>query len=134
MWSHLFLRGGIFVITFYGVGILCILFCFVITNAKMYQKTRFFVGWLTIYQLVYAVKTVTYKEKYCKNTKEQQKKRGCEGHHRVWGSMYMYIYTEVVFWRGDKLSHVYKNPLDTALFPGITAEQEQVSLTFNVLT
>ena len=24
------------------------------------------------------------------------------------------------------MSHVYKNPLDTALFPGITAEQEQV--------
>ena len=47
------------------------------------------------------------------------------------------IYTQThrsAFLKGDKLSQVYKNPLDTALFPGITAEQEQVSLTFNVLT
>ena len=36
--------------------------------------------------------------------------------------------------KGDKVSHVYKNPLDTAYFLGITAEQEQVSLTFSVLT
>ena len=46
--------------------------------------------------------------------------------------MYMYIYTEVLFQRGDKLSHVYKNPLDTALFLGITAEQEQVVKLFKL--
>ena len=34
--------------------------------------------------------------------------------------------------KGDKVSHVYKNPIDTPCFPGITAEQEQVVKLFKL--
>ena len=45
------------------------------------------------------------------------------------------IYTQTHrsgFLKGDKVSHVYKNPLDTACFLGITAEQEQVVKLFKL--
>tara|TARA_X000001036_G_scaffold437355_1_gene482503 strand:+ start:711 stop:920 length:210 start_codon:yes stop_codon:yes gene_type:complete len=69
----------------------------VITFLETLLKIHLFTALLTIYQLVYAVNTVTYKEKPTKNKVFKKKRGGGEGHWGVWGYVYMYIYTEVVF-------------------------------------
>jgi len=51
------------------------------------------------------------------------------------GGLGLHVYTQIHrsgFLNGDKMSHVYENPLDTALFMGITAEQEQVVKLFKL--
>ena len=80
-----------------------------------------------MYQYKSVIKTTTQLVKHYRNDNIAYKSRGGEGQWGVYSCMYMYIYTEVLFQRGDKLSHVYENTLDTALFMCITAEQEQVS-------
>ena len=85
-----------------------------------------------MYQYKSVINTVTYIVKHCRNDNIAYKTRGGEGHTAYPSCMYMYIYTEVLFQRGDKLSHVYKNTLDTALFLSITAEQEQLVKLFKL--
>lgn len=73
------------------------------------------------YQLVYAVNTVTYEEKLYKILIFKVKIEGWRG--AVGDTQYVYIHkhTEVIFKRGDIMSHIHRKTLDTPLFPGITA-------------
>ena len=56
-----------------------------------------FCSLLRIYQLEYAVKTVTYKEKHCKNNKTVSKNGGVRGTLGVTQYVYLHKHTEVVF-------------------------------------
>jgi hypothetical protein len=56
-----------------------------------------FCSLLRIYQLFYAVITVTYKEKHCKNNKTVSKSDGVRGPWGVYQYVYIHKHTEVVF-------------------------------------
>ena len=87
---------------------------------------------MRIYQLVYAVKTVAYRVKQYRNGKiGGQKRQGARATPRYPVRIYTETHRSGIL-RGDIVSHIYKNLLDTAYFLGITAEQEQVVKLFKL--
>ena len=75
---------------------------------------------------------MTYKVKHYLNSKSIAR---FAHPARATGGIPVRIYTQTHrsgILKGDKVSHVYKNPLDTAYFLGITAEQEQVVKLFKL--